>query len=209
MFLWKRVYPRFSAPDSRLKPLPQGRRRCFCGSGFTRDCSKRRQPASVNACISVTIIAMTLPPHSRNLRVGRVSEIGRGYLITTVTQGRLPLFADLQLARLAIRELRACDEAGLCSTLAFVTDARSPALAAAVDGAALPDLLRRFKSLSGGAINRSRDTPGRAVWQGGFHDQGMRDGADLQHIARYIVANPVRAGWLTPFGNTPLGRVWL
>lgn len=33
------------------------------------------------------IIAMTLPPHSRNLRIGRVSEIGRGYLITTVTQG--------------------------------------------------------------------------------------------------------------------------
>jgi len=61
---------------------------------------------------------MTLPPHSRNLRVGRVSEIGRGYLITTVTQGRLPLFADLQLARLAIRELRACDEAGLCSDVA-------------------------------------------------------------------------------------------
>ncbi len=24
MFLWKRVYPRFSAPDSRLKPLPTG-----------------------------------------------------------------------------------------------------------------------------------------------------------------------------------------
>ena len=77
-------------------------------------------------------------------------------------------------------------------------------------GAALPDLLRRFKSLSGGAINRSRGTPGRAVWQGGFHDQGMRDGADLQHVARYVVANPVRAGLVDSVRQYPhWDAVWL
>lgn len=156
------------------------------------------------------ILAMTHHPHGRNLRIGRVSEIGRGYLVTTVTRDRLPLFADLRLARLAIRELRACDEAGLCCTLAFVLMPDHLHWLLQLTGAKLPDLLRRFKSLSGGAINRSRDTPGRAVWQGGFHDHGMRDGADLQHVARYIVANPVRAGLVDSARQYPhWDAVWL
>ncbi|MDP4028454.1 MAG: transposase [Gallionella sp.] len=137
---------------------------------------------------------MTTRPHGGNLRVGRVSEIGRGYLVTTVTQNRLPLFADFHLARLAIRELRACDEAGLCATLAFVLMPDHLHWLLQLNHATLPDLLGRFKSLSGGALNRSRRTPGITVWQAGFHDRAVRDGEDLQNIARYIVANPVRAG---------------
>jgi REP element-mobilizing transposase RayT len=140
------------------------------------------------------IFSMTKLPHGGNLRIGRVSEIGRGYLITTVTQNRLPLFADFHLARLAIRELGACDEAGLCSTLAFVLMPDHLHWLLQLSGATLPDLLRRYKSLSGSAINRSRSTSGEAVWQAGFHDRAIRDGEDLQHLARYIVANPVRAG---------------
>jgi REP element-mobilizing transposase RayT len=140
------------------------------------------------------IAAMTTRPHSRDLRIGRFSEIGRGYLITTVTQNRLPLFADYYLARLAIRELRACDEAGLCATLAFVLMPDHLHWLLQLTGNTVPDLLRRYKSRSGGVINRSRDTPGMAVWQAGFHDRAIRDGEDVRHIARYIVANPVRAG---------------
>ncbi|MFP5469392.1 MAG: hypothetical protein ACLGGZ_06590, partial [Alphaproteobacteria bacterium] len=113
LFLWERVYPRLQQASA------------------TRSCQRQ---------LSVMIIAMTLPPHSRNLRIGRVSEIGRGYLITTVTQGHLPLFADLRLARLAIRELRACDEAGLCSTLAFVLMPDHLHWLLQLTGAALPDL---------------------------------------------------------------------
>jgi putative transposase len=139
------------------------------------------------------IAAMTLP-RNRNLRVGRVSEDGRAYLVTTVTRDRLSLFADLHLARLAIRELRACDEAGLCNTLAFVFMPDHLHWLLQLTSATLPDLLRRYKSRSGGAINRHRGTPGMAVWQAGFHDHALRDGEDLQHIARYIVANPMRAG---------------
>lgn len=140
------------------------------------------------------IASMTKLPHGGNLRVGRVSESGRGYLVTTVTQNRLPLFADFHLARLAILELRACDEAGLCNTLAFVLMPDHLHWLLQLSGNALPDLLKRYKSLSGGIINRSRNTPGKPVWQAGFHDRAIRDGEDLRHIARYIVANPVRAG---------------
>jgi putative transposase len=58
----------------------------------------------------------------------------------------------------------------------------------------LQSLVRRFKSTSGAAINRAFLTPGARVWQPGFHDRAVRDGEDIRGIARYIVANPLRAG---------------
>ena len=39
-------------------------------------------------------------PASHRLRLGRYSELGRIYLLTTNTHGRHPLFADLHLGRL-------------------------------------------------------------------------------------------------------------
>jgi REP element-mobilizing transposase RayT len=58
--------------------------------------------------------------HSSAVRWGRHSEPGTVYLITTVTQRRSAVFANFELARLVIAELRACDERSTCQTLAFV-----------------------------------------------------------------------------------------
>lgn len=149
------------------------------------------------------IALMKTPPHSRNLRTGRYSEIGRAYLITTVTKDRQPLFADLRLARLAIWELRACDEAKLCATLAFVLMPDHLHWLLQLTDATLSGLLKRYKSRSGGVINRSRNTPGMAVWQAGFHDRAIRDGEDVRQVARYLVANPVRAGLVASVGRYP------
>ena len=65
--------------------------------------------------------------HAHHLRKHRVSDINRGYLLTTVTRNRSPVFRDFQLARLAIHQLRHCDETGHSTTLAF-------ALATAANG---------------------------------------------------------------------------
>jgi REP element-mobilizing transposase RayT len=140
------------------------------------------------------IYAMPTPPRGKNLRAGRVSEPGRAYLITTVTLDRAPLFNDFDLARAAINELRACDEAGLSATLAFVLMPDHLHWLVQLRQAALADLMKRFKSLSATKINRMRGTPGNTVWQKGFHDHAIRDGEDIREIARYIVANPIRAG---------------
>ena len=48
-----------------------------------------------------------MPPSAIDLRRGRVSEIGRIYLITTVTLDRVPLFEDLALARTTQAEAKA------------------------------------------------------------------------------------------------------
>jgi REP element-mobilizing transposase RayT len=54
-------------------------------------------------------------------------------------------------------------------------------------------IMRRTKSCSARCINRRTGHTGR-LWQNGFHDHAVRKEEDLAAIARYIIANPVRAG---------------
>jgi hypothetical protein len=42
------------------------------------------------------------------------------------------------------------------------------------------------------------------LWQTGYHDRAIRDGEDLLPFARYIVANPLRAGLVEKIGDYPL-----
>jgi REP element-mobilizing transposase RayT len=58
--------------------------------------------------------------HTRDLRKGRFSESGRTYLITTVVHNRRPIFAEWQIGRLLVDELRATEKSGLVQSLAWV-----------------------------------------------------------------------------------------
>jgi REP element-mobilizing transposase RayT len=69
--------------------------------------------------------------------------------------------------------------------------------------------MRRVKSGSALAIMRAGQSPLR-VWQKGYHDRAVRREDDLQSIARYVVANPLRAGLVRRVGDYPLwDAVWL
>lgn len=57
-------------------------------------------------------------PHGRNLRIGRVSEPNRPYVITAVTAGRQALFADWRWGRIVVHAMRG--ERERAETLAFV-----------------------------------------------------------------------------------------
>lgn len=57
---------------------------------------------------------------SHLLRRGRYSELGRLYLLTTVTHQRKPLLHDFHHARLVIHQLRQSDEEHACRSLAWV-----------------------------------------------------------------------------------------
>lgn len=49
-----------------------------------------------------------------------------------------------------------------------------------------------------------------AVWQEGYHDHAVRSEEDLRKLARYVVANPVRAGLVERLGNYSLrDACWL
>lgn len=73
----------------------------------------------------------------------------------------------------------------------------------------LADLARRFKSVSALRINRRLGRSG-PIWKPGYYDHLIRDDENLRDAARYIVANPLRAGLVERLGEYPLwDAVWL
>lgn len=70
-------------------------------------------------------------------------------------------------------------------------------------------LMRRIKSRSTLTINRRRQSKER-VWQPGYHDRAVRVEDDVRKMARYIIANPLRAGLVERVGDYSLwDAVWL
>ena len=56
----------------------------------------------------------------------------------------------------------------------------------------------------------SRTGASGPLWQSGFHDRAIRDNEDLLPFARYIIANPLRAGLVDRIGDYPLwDAIWL
>jgi len=143
------------------------------------------------------------------LRRGRHSETGRAYLITTVVHQRRPLFADWHLGRLVVAELKLAHQKGQVNSLAWVLMPDHLHWLLELRHDSLSRVVQAIKSRSTLSINR-RLNRRAAFWQSGFHDRAVRDGEDLRSIARYIIANPVRAGLVERAGDYPLwDACWL
>jgi len=73
----------------------------------------------------------------------------------------------------------------------------------------LDGLMRDMKSHSGRQINRAGGLV-PPFWQPGYHDHAVRQDESLKAMARYVVANPLRAGLVTRVGEYPLwDAAWL
>ncbi|WP_220813944.1 REP-associated tyrosine transposase [Pseudomonas paralcaligenes] len=143
------------------------------------------------------------------LRRGRYSEAGRFYLLTTVTAGRVPLFADFFLGRVLVQEMRLAEEQTLLRSLCWVVMPDHLHWLIELDGESLERVMQQVKSRSAKQINQRRGIVGD-VWQKGFHDHALRHEEDVLDIARYVVANPLRAGLVERVGDYPLwDAVWL
>ncbi|WAR43660.1 REP-associated tyrosine transposase [Methylomonas rapida] len=136
-------------------------------------------------------------PHGKELRKRRHSIAGQIYLITTVTQNRRPVFADLFAARLLVQTLRFEQQRHTADTLAYVV---------------MPDHLHWLMTLGPSqplakvvqAIKASSAKRiGQPIWQAGYHDHALRKEEDLQAVARYVIANPLRAGLVERIGDYP------
>ena len=141
-------------------------------------------------------------PSSFRLRRGRFSQPGQIYLLTTTTEHREPVFSDLQLARLVISKLRECEQEGAAVSLAWVVMPDHLHWLIQLRDVTLKALMRRLKSRSTVALNKRCGRHGR-LWQQGFHDRALRREEDIVAVARYIVANPVRAGLVRKVGDYP------
>ena len=136
-------------------------------------------------------------PHSRNLRRGRFSQAEQIYLLTLVSLDRAPVFADFGAARTVVRALHEPSLVSAAETLAFVVmPDHVHWLVQLKDGASLKELVRCFKA-------RVSILLGARVWQRGYHDHALRKDEDVLGLARYIGANPVRAGLVRRVGDYP------
>jgi putative transposase len=149
------------------------------------------------------------PPHGHALRKGRCSEIGRAYLLTSVIEKRRPLFLDWRVGRLLVAEMRTEVVSGRVESMAWVVMPDHLHWLVTLRQGNLDDLMRRVKSRSAIVINVALGESGR-VWQKGYHDHALRADEDLPSVARYVVANPLRAGLVASVREYPLwDAIWL
>lgn len=129
---------------------------------------------------------------SHRLRQGRVCEPGRIYHVRFSIHPGSQTLSTLSLARPVVRGLMATETQ--VETLCFVV---------------MPDHVHWLLRLNEGqdlsaAVQKARSLATRNIrqlvgyesfaWQPGFFDRALRRDEDIAAVARYIVANPVRAG---------------
>jgi REP element-mobilizing transposase RayT len=74
----------------------------------------------------------------------------------------------------------------------------------------LSAVVARMKQRSASEVNRLTGRCGETLWQHGFHDRAVRAEEGIVAIARYIVANPLRARLVKRIGDYPFwNAVWL
>ena len=154
---------------------------------------------------------MKKKPCGCGLRKGRVSQEGQLYLVTTVTHDRKPIFTNFHAGRVVVREIMRPGNYGWTDTLAFVVmpDHIHWLFSLATD-ISLACVVGCMKGHSARKINDLTDGRRVPVWQRGFHDHVLRRDEDVIYVARYIVANPLRAGLVNRIGDYPLWDVaWL
>ena len=128
---------------------------------------------------------------TQSLRRGRFSSPNQIYHVTSVTRNRQAFFNNFRLCRFLIRALNSCPYS---ETLAYVVmpDHIHWLLKLQDPDASLAKILSRIKNQT--AAHAFKCFGVRGLWQKGFHDHAVRREDDLIKIARYIVANPIRAG---------------
>ena len=146
---------------------------------------------------------------TRSLRIGRYSEENRMYLVTAVTDARKPHFTSFRIGRILVGTMRYEVSLGELDSLAFVVmPDHFHWLIQLRKGGELSRSIGRVKAISGRRANRCLGRSGR-FWQAGFHDHALRREEDLVNFARYVVANPLRAGLVQSLRDYPLwDAIW-
>jgi REP element-mobilizing transposase RayT len=146
------------------------------------------------------------------LRAGRCSLPNHAYLLTTVCANRIRRFDDFDDA---CRVARVLSDAALWRDAQLLSWVLMPdhwhGLVVLGECSTLPELMHGAKGRSSRAISGT----GR-LWSPGYFDRALRSDEDFRVAARYVVANPLRAGLVERLGDYPFwgcrwgeGALWL
>ena len=149
------------------------------------------------------------PGHSA-LRRGRTNIAGQVYLVTTCTHARERRFDTWDTghaASLVIGEQSVWKPSRLLAWVLMPDHWHG--LIELSTGDCLSRAMRRFKAKIARAVNQSEGRRG-ALWAQSFHDRALRRDEDARAAARYLIANPIRAGIVDCPGDYPFwDAVWL
>ena len=147
-------------------------------------------------------------PRGHGLRKGRVSLPNNVYHITTTTVSRRPIFTDLYIAREVVKCIHHPQRNTATMAYVIMPD-HMHWLMQLGEEVELSREVGDVKSISTRMINRLQGERG-SIWQSGFHDHAVRQDEELRRVARYIIANPLRAGLVKDIGRYSLwDAVWL
>ena len=141
---------------------------------------------------------------------GRASLPGQVYHITICTHQRQPFFTCWKTGRILAHTLKDLQQQHVASSLAWVImPDHLHWLMQLGKSHDLSSTLQLCKGRSARAINLHLNRQGR-LWQKGLNETTIRKDEDLRMVARYIVANPLRAQLVKKLGDYPLwDAVWL
>ncbi|WP_115528217.1 MULTISPECIES: REP-associated tyrosine transposase [Xanthomonas] len=145
----------------------------------------------------------------RALRRGRCSLAKCCYLLTVTTVQRRRVFDDFQLAASACRAFIAAQPEDATLLAWVLMPDHVHWLVQLGDVTPLARAVSCMKAASTRAVNQQRGVPA-AVWARAYHDRGLRNEDDLRSVARYLIANPLRAGLVDRVGDYPFwDAIWL
>jgi REP element-mobilizing transposase RayT len=108
-----------------------------------------------------------------------------------------------------VDQFRNAQNLGLAHSLAWVVMPDHFHWLIELQQGSLSELMQKTKSMSTKAV-RQVNGQSNFFWQRGFHDRALRREEDLVKMARYVVANPLRAGLVDKLGDYPLwDAVWV
>ena len=143
-------------------------------------------------------------------RLGRISLSGQIYHVTAATVDRQLHFKSFESACACAKTFSMSAQAEGAQLLAWVLmPDHVHWLLQLNNGGNLPACVNRLKGMSTRSTRLMID--GKAsIWQRGFYDHALRSDESVAAVARYIVANPLRAGLVTSVRDYPFwNAVWL
>jgi len=155
-------------------------------------------------------VSATQKKGTNSLRKGRYSQRNQIYHITSTTLDREPFLQGYEQGRFVVNAFRTEEMCGHSRTLAFVVmPDHFHWLIEQGDSSKLSITVSNVKSHASRKINRTLGRTG-PIWQPGFYDRAIRRDEDIAAVARYIVANPLRAGLVDRIGDYPLwDAIWV
>ena len=148
---------------------------------------------------------------SRNeLLKGRYSKKQHIYHVTFCTEKKIQWFNNLYCGRLLVQHIKQSHKQEYVNSLAWVIMPDHVHWLFQLESKiSLSSVIKSVKAKSSMEINKLMHHEG-SIWQRGFYDRALRNEEDIRQIARYIVANPLRAGIVENIGNYSLwDAIWL